>query len=274
MLVGGREHDSIPNHVANGGDVVEAHDLDVIRLSCLFHGGHRTERHVVVAGEDGLDVRMLSNHRCGHRMSFRLFPVAALYVHDAKAEITHCILESLPAFLGIEGGRYAFEYDHARTRRQRILQRARHGVGALSIIGPHERHLDPFAFQRLGIQLVVDVYHHDVLLLRLPQGGNQGPRVGRGDDDGVDVHRNHLFDQRDLLCDIALVFGTVDDEIVFLRVRFLMLFSALGHAHEEFVRERLHDERDSRFVALRGRRSVLSASRGKKHCCDDQQDSQ
>jgi hypothetical protein len=103
------------------------------------------------------------------------------------------------------------------------------------------------------------------LPLRPSEHGHQRARVGGRDDDRIDVLRDHLLDERDLLAQVALVADAVGDQLVRSVARDLVRPRPLGHGHEEFVGQRLHDQRDARrvrpAVSRRSRTDTLPGGR-------------
>ena len=76
-------------------------------------------------------------------------------------------------------------------------------------------------------------------------------RVRGRDDNGIDLLRDHLFDQIHLFGEVGLVLDAVHDEVIPAGVGGLVALRALRHRAEEFIRQRLHHERDLGF-AVRG----------------------
>ncbi len=56
--------------------------------------GERPERHAVVAAEQGLDLRMLAQHRRGDPVGLVHFPLGSLRVDDRNAGDLHRVLQS------------------------------------------------------------------------------------------------------------------------------------------------------------------------------------
>ena len=207
--------------------VIEANHQDLSRLAGLPHGGGGTQRHVVVAGKNALQVGMLPDHRGRDSIRFILFPVRALDGNHFHAGIPHGILEPESALLGIERGRNTFENGDLVPTLQTRRQAGTHRLRPRAIVRTDERDLDGGLLKRGRIELVVDVDDHESLMDCLAEHRDQRFGVCRRDHDGVDALRHHLLDQGDLLREIAFVADAVDEQGVAPGVRRLMRLRAL-----------------------------------------------
>ena len=113
--------------------------------------------------------------------------------------------------LRIVGRGHAFEYCYLLPALQPIGQITPNQFGAEIIVGPNERHRKTVLIQYLCGQAIVDVNERYTGCVCTRQRRNKRLRVRRSDNDGIDVQRNHLIDQRDLLRQIDLVLNAVDD---------------------------------------------------------------
>jgi hypothetical protein len=136
-------------------------------------------------------------------------------------------------------------------------------AGAVPVVRAHERDADLAAGEDVVVELVVDVHHHDAGLLGFLADGHERLRVGRGDDDGIDSLGDHLLDEIDLASDIELILDAVGHKLVRVGVGLLMRARAILHGDEEFVGERLHDQRDARFALGIGLRRPMGCSRAR-----------
>ena len=80
---------------------------------------------------------------------------------------------------------------------------------------------------------------------RASAGASAFESAGR-DHDRVAARSDHLLDQGDLLGEIALVPGAVDDQVVIFGVSLVVGPGALGHRLEKLVGQGLHDQGDLR----------------------------
>ncbi|MNK66855.1 hypothetical protein D3C87_861840 [compost metagenome] len=218
------------------------------------HRGYRTDRHAVVAGQQGLGLRVFAENRCGYLVALVDLPVTGLQGHDLDLRRLHRILETCGPLLGIGGGGHTFDDADFVTGLQLFGQVIPHQPCALAVVRAYERNIDVFAFDDGGVQLVVDVDHGDTGIDGFLDHRDHGLGVCRCNHQCIDLGQDHLLDDARLARGVGFILDAVGDELEFAGVIFLVGLGAVFHGQEEFVGQGFHDQRDFRFFSGFGER--------------------
>jgi hypothetical protein len=247
VLIGGGNHLIFFEQRFDGTDVIKADDEDFANFAGGLDSGDGAEGHAVVGAKQGFEVGVFAKDGGGDVVGLFHFPVAALDGDDVNVCGFHGVFKSGAALLAVEGGGDAFDDGNFVAGLESFSEGLAYLASAFAIVGADEGDFEASLLKDFGVEFIIDVYDEDAGVFGAFENGDEGLGIGRGNDNGVDLASDHLFDEVHLLGEVGFIFNAVDDQIVFAGIGLLMFFCAIGHGAEEFVGERFHDERHFRF---------------------------
>ena len=185
MLLDGRVDVPVLQLGADGIGVVVAGHQNRTGLTVEFQREISPHGHLVVGAENGVNrtVGLQQTHGGAHGVGG--VPVGGFAgCQENSLADAQALEKSGPAVIGVHGAADAVQQDYAAFARQAVPHIGPDQCGAAAVVGPHIRNVDALFGQRLGIQRVVDVDHHNA-----PGDGFGAHRyqltgVCRRDDDG------------------------------------------------------------------------------------------
>ena len=240
---------------------VEAHDHE--RLARRLGRVRRTQRHLVVGGEDALEVRVGGQQVLGHGLALGAVGVGRLDGDDLEARLLHGFLGALFAQVMHRVAGCTADDRHFVARLQRLGDELAAKLAAELVVRAHERRLLAEVGQVGVHQDHRDAGRHGLLQRRLHLVGLRRRHRQR-----IHPRRNLRLDDADLAFDVRLLVRA-EERRLDARIGLHRRLDARAHRLPVVARHRLDDHRDVQRLRLAAgcrSRGGLSGRRGRGRC--------
>ena len=213
--------------------------------------GQGPERHAVVAAEQGLDPRVLAQHRRGDPVGLVHLPLRGLRVDDRRARGLHRVLEPQLALLAVEGGPDPLQHAHLIARLEPPGQVFAHLAGPARLSGPTNGTAIPWSASTAASSLL------SMLTTTIPASFARLHAETRALESAgaitIAMTPCAIISSTSATCRLrsrsSLMPLTISSYS--LACSRLVLLRSLGHRREELVGQRLHHQRDARLAGRR-----------------------
>ena len=138
---------------------------------------------------------MFAEEGGGNAVGFFHFPIPALHTDDIDARGLHRVLETEPPLLAVKSRRNPFDDGGVVAAFKLCGENPANFARARAVVRADERHLQTRLLEHAGIEFVVNIDDQYAGLFGVLENGDQRLGVRRGDDNGVHLQCDHLFEQ-------------------------------------------------------------------------------